>query len=153
MEEVLKLRVIEQKEDKSKHEYASDDCQLLLKMYDDFYPKIGFNIPWVGYFVTRDEQIIGSCGFVGAPRDGSVELAYWTFKEFEGLGVASFACKELIEIANRAHPGITLEAKTEPRHNASTRILEKNKFVFTKIVQDTEIGDAWFWVRKAESEE
>ena len=39
MERVLKLRVIEQKEDKSKHEYASDDCQLLLKMYDDFYPK------------------------------------------------------------------------------------------------------------------
>lgn len=151
MEGVMKLRVIERNEDKSNPDYASDDCQLLLKMYDDFYQKIGFNIPWVGYFVMRDEQIIGSCGFVGSPKDGSVELAYWTFKEFEGQGVASFACKELIEIANSAHPGITLEAKTEPRHNASTRILEKNKFVFTKIVQDEEIGDAWFWVRRVKS--
>lgn len=68
-------------------------------MYDDFYAKIGFNIPWVGYFVVRENQIVGSCGFVGQPKDGKVEIAYWTFKEFEGQGIASLACKELVKIA------------------------------------------------------
>lgn len=139
------LRPITLQENKSNESYASDDCQQLLSMYDDFYPKIGFNFPWVGYFVVRQDQIVGSCGFTGQPKDGKVEIAYWTFKEFEGQGIASFACKELISIAYQADPGLTITAKTAPEHNASTSILENNNFVFAEIVKDEEIGDAWFW--------
>jgi hypothetical protein len=40
---------------------------------------------------------------------------------------------------------VIITAKTAPEHNASTKILEKNNFVFTEIVQDEEIGDAWLW--------
>lgn len=142
----MNLRPINLNEDKSKQEYASPDCQQLLKMYDDFYPIIGFNSPWVGYFVVRKDKIVGSCGFVGQPKEGKVEIAYWTFKEFEGQGIASFACKELINIAKLTNPNLTITAKTAPEHNASTKILENNNFVFTEIVQDDEIGDAWLWV-------
>jgi RimJ/RimL family protein N-acetyltransferase len=141
----MKLRPITLNEDKTNEAYASDDCQQLLQMYNDFYPKIGFNIPWVGYFIVRQEKVVGSCGFVGQPKDGKVELAYWTFKEYEGQGIASFACKELVSIANRTNPVVTITAKTAPEKNASTRILENNNFVFTEIVQDHEIGDAWLW--------
>jgi hypothetical protein len=38
------------------------------------------------------------------------------------------------------HKKIT--AKTAPQENASTKILRKNGFTFSKIVQDEEIGDA-----------
>lgn len=100
------------------------------------------------HFIFSQKQIVGSCGFTGQPRDGRVELAYWTFKEFEGKGIASFACKELISIAYKAAPHITIIAKTAPEHNASTKILQNNDFLFTEIVQDDEIGDAWLWVHK-----
>lgn len=144
----MNLKPITLQEDKSNETYASADCQQLLSMYDDFYPKIGFNIPWVGYFVIRQDKIVGSCGFVGRPKDGKVEVAYWTFKEFEGQGIASFACKELVSIAYRTDPSLTVTAKTLPEHNASTKILENNNFIFTEIVQDDKIGDAWFWTHK-----
>lgn len=144
----MELRSIRVQEDKSNIEYASPDCQMLLGMYEDFYPIKGFNLPWVGYFVIKDDIIVGSCGFVGQPSDGKVELAYWTFKEFEGQGIASFACQELKKIAAQHDPSLTIIAKTAPEKNASTKILEKNDFVFTEIVQDEEIGEAWLWTHK-----
>jgi RimJ/RimL family protein N-acetyltransferase len=144
----MNLRVIERHEDKTNEAYNSSECQQLLEAYEDFYTKIGFDLPWVGYFVMRDEKIVGSCGFVGRPKDGDVEIAYWTFKEFEGQGIASFACQELVSIAHKADQGVRVTAKTAPENNASTKILEKNGFVFKEIVQDHEIGDAWLWIRK-----
>ena len=144
----MNLRPITLQEDKSNEAYASADCQQLLNMYDDFYPQTGFNPPWVGYFVVKQNRVVGSCSFVGQPQNGKVEVAYWTFKEFEGQGVASFACKQLVSIASQADPGVTITAKTAPEHNASTRILENNNFAFTRIVQDEEIGDAWLWTYK-----
>jgi hypothetical protein len=142
------LRPITLNENKSDACYASPDCQQLLTMYHGFYPKIGFHIPWIGYFVIRQCEIVGSCGFVGPPKDGKVEIAYWTFKAFEGQGIASFACKELVTIAYEADPGLTITAKTAPEENASTKILAKNNFVFTGMVHDDEIGNAWLWTHK-----
>jgi RimJ/RimL family protein N-acetyltransferase len=100
----------------------------------------------VGYVVVRDEVIVGSCSFTGAPKNGKVELAYWTFKEFEGQGIATFACKELVTIARKTDPTVSITAKTEPRKNSSTKVLEKSGFVFSEVVQDEEIGSAWLWV-------
>lgn len=144
----MKLIPITQQEDKTKELYASEQCQMLLAMCDDFYEKVGYNIPWVGYFIIKQDKIVGSCSFVGEPKDGKVELAYWTFKEFEGQGIASFACKKLVAIAMQADPSLTITAKTAPERNASTKILENNHFAFKEIVQDDEIGDAWLWVHK-----
>ena len=54
-------------------------------------------------------------------------------------------CKQLISIARSTDPKIIITAKTAPGHNASTKILQNNGFTFTEIIQDDEIGDAWFW--------
>lgn len=143
---LVELKVIAKQEDKRSEIYASADCQQLISMYEDFYSKIGFSIPWVGYFVVRQNEIVGSCGFVGQPENGQVEIAYWTFKAFEGQGIASFACKELISIAFQMDPTLTITAKTAPEYNASAKILENNGFLFSEVVQDHEIGDAWFWI-------
>lgn len=145
----MELKPIELNLDKTNNVYRSDDCQMLLKAYEEYYPKIGYHFPWVGYFVVRDNQIVGSCGFTGQPTDGKVEIAYWTFKDFEGQGIASFSCKELVFISQQYDPTIIITAKTAPEQNASTNILEKNGFVFTEIVQDEEIGDAWLWTLKS----
>jgi len=144
----LQLSPISLNEDKTKAIYASDDCQMLLQMWEEFYPAIGFHLPWVGYVVKQNDTIIGSCAFTGPPKNNKVELSYWTFKQHEGKGIASFACKELIKLARAAKPDVIITAKTAPEHNASTKILQKNGFVFSGVVQDHEIGDAWEWVLK-----
>lgn len=141
----MELKTIELDTDKSNEIYGSDECQMLLKTYDEYYVKIGFNLPWVGYFVVRENQIVGSCGFTGQPKERKVEIAYWTFKAFERQGIASFSCKELIQISQKTDPTIIITAKTAPEYNASTKILQNNRFIYTEIVQDEEIGDAWLW--------
>jgi ribosomal-protein-alanine N-acetyltransferase len=144
----LILEPINTDEDKSKEIYSSEDCQLILKMYEDYYPKIGYNFPLVGYFVKRDEQIVGACGFIGPPVNNRVEIGYGTFKEFEGQGIAGFACKQLISIAKNTISNVIITAKTAPESNASTKILQRNGFVYSGIVQDHDIGDAWEWILK-----
>ncbi len=139
------LHPLTNSEDNSLPLYNSADCQQLLEMYKDYYPKVGYNPPWTGYIIIRAEMVVGSCGFVSPPNDGRVEIAYWTFKENEGQGIASFACSALIKIAKAHNPSIMITAKTEPMLNASTKILEKNGFVKMRVVQDHEIGDAWEW--------
>ncbi len=142
----MQLRVLQQHENKNDSLFQSANCQTLLEMYEAYYPQTGFHVPWVAYLILEGNQVLGSCGFTGQPKNGQVEIAYWTFKAFEGRGVASFACQQLIHIAHSADPKITITAKTAPEHNASTKILEKNSFRFKEVVQDEEIGDAWLWV-------
>ena len=84
----MELKAIEINLDKTADFYDSDDCQMLLQSYEEYYPKIGYNLPWIGYFVVRDNQIVGSCGFTGQPKEGKVEIVYWTFKDYEGQGIA-----------------------------------------------------------------
>lgn len=142
------LKAIELNADKNNKMYSSDHCQILLNMYDDYYQEIGYHLPWIGYFVLRENQIVGSCGFKGQPKEGIVEIAYWTFDEYEGQGISTFSCSELIKISQAFDPSIQITATTAPEHNASTKILQKNGFTYDGIVQDHEIGDAWLWSLK-----
>lgn len=144
----MELRPIELNIDKSKDIYASENCQMLLKIYDGYYREIGYNFPWVGYFVIKENQIVGSCGFKGGPKDGKVEIAYWTFENYEGQGISTFSCKQLVTISQEFDSEIIVTATTLPENNASTKILQKNGFEYTGIVQDHEIGDAWLWTYK-----
>ncbi|MGZ3920277.1 MAG: GNAT family N-acetyltransferase [Bacteroidia bacterium] len=69
-------------------------------------------------------------------------------KNLKGRGISTFSCRSLIEIARRENPSLIIKAKTAPENNASTKILQRNGFVYSGIVQDHEIGDAWEWVLK-----
>ena len=141
----LTLEPIRLDQDRTKHAYASEDCQHVFKMWEAYYPKIGFHLPWIGYFVKLDHQIVGCCAYTGPPVNNTVEISYWTFKEFEGQGIATGSCRQLIAIAKAEDPSIRIIAKTAPEKNASTTILERCGFAFSGVVQDHEIGDAWEW--------
>lgn len=142
----MEFQIIELDLDETEQRFASEHCQQLIQSMKDFYPTIGFHKPWVGYFVVENQEIVGTGSFTGQPQEGSVEIAYWTFKEHEGKGIASFACKQLIAITRATDPSLIITAKTAPEKNASTKILQNNGFQFTEIVQDHEIGDAWLWI-------
>ena len=121
----------------------------MLHVWKEFYPKIGFNFPWIGYFIQNDaNMVVGTCALILEANKQRAEISYFTFSEFEGLGIATNACKMLINIARQTNLNIIIFAKTAPEKNASVRILEKNRFIFHKIVTDHEIGEAWEWVLK-----
>jgi GNAT superfamily N-acetyltransferase len=94
------------------------------------------------------EVIVGTCGFKAPPDDdGVVEIAYFTFPDFEGRGCGSAMAIGLVERARRAVGVRRLRAHTLPERNASTRILEKAGFDFLGEVIDPEDGPVWRWER------
>lgn len=142
----MQLKPILIDEDASQELYNNPDCQLIFTAYPAYYYEVGYHPPWIGYFVLRNHEVVGVGGFTGQPVDGRVEIAYSTFKQFEGQGIASITCKLLLDIVRIADPTLVITAKTAPEQNASARILAKHGFQHTRTVQDHEIGDAWEWI-------
>lgn len=125
---------------------SSPECKEILDVYKSYYPKIGFELPWIGYFIIDEGAVVGTCSFTGKPVDNRVEIAYYTFPAYERKGYATWACKELVKLAKQYKPDVIVTAKTAPEENPSTAILRKNGFKQDGIVQDDEIGNAWHWI-------
>jgi ribosomal-protein-alanine N-acetyltransferase len=111
----------------------------------ELYQRVGFQPPSIGYLVLHDGNIVGTCAFTAPPREDKVEIAYFTFPEFEGRGVATAMARELIVIARAAVPAIIVTARTLPQRNASNSILEKLGFRFFATIDHPEDGKVWEW--------
>ncbi|MGB9156079.1 MAG: GNAT family N-acetyltransferase, partial [Chthoniobacterales bacterium] len=57
------------------------------------------------FLVFETDTIVGTCAFRSPPRSGGVEIAYFTFPEFEGRGFATETARHLIQIAKDTEPG------------------------------------------------
>lgn len=125
------------------------DCLEILKVYPDYYNRVGFNPPWIGYMAERDNEFMGCGGFKGKPRDSKIEIAYGTFKKYEGQGIGTEICRQLVLLSIKADPSIRITARTLPENNASVRILKRNGFEFIGTVFDEEDGNVWEWEFKA----
>lgn len=101
--------------------------------------------PWLGYLAELDGVLVGSCAFKTPPREGAVEIAYFTFPENEGRGIATAMARELIALAHAADPSVCVFAQTLPRPSASTHILQRLGFVHTRDVQHPDDGLVWEW--------
>lgn len=122
------------------------NCRSVFPMQQAFYEAIGnYEPPWIGYFVELNEQWVGTCAFKGAPQDRSVEIAYYTFEPFEGQGIGTEMCRQLVQIAQTTNPEVRVTARTLPEANASTSILQKNGFRLLGAVEDPEDGTVWEW--------
>ena len=112
----------------------------------ELYQKRGSVPPWLGYLCRNGSQcVVGTAAFVGPPASGAVEIAYHTFPEFEGLGIATAMAHQLVEIARQADPSLRIIAFTSPENNVSTRILERIGFGRAGDGGDEEIGPTWRW--------
>ena len=121
-------------------------CQETLLMCIDFYKRVGFQPPWICYYVEDSGELVGSGAFKGAPKDGAVEIAYGTFEHQRQKGVGTAICKLLVETSLAADPTIKVTARTLPEENFSTSILKKNEFTLSGPVIDPEDGEVWEWV-------
>jgi ribosomal-protein-alanine N-acetyltransferase len=109
------------------------------------YETAGFVRPWIGYLALEGGVCVGTCAFKSAPRDGSVEIAYFSFLGNEGRGVATRMAAALIAIARRADPQVAIKAQTLPEENASTAVLRKLGFEQVGVVEHPEDGTVWEW--------
>lgn len=119
---------------------AREVAAVLVRGYDS-----GFVPPWIGYLASDAGVPVGLCAFKGPPRDGAVEIAYFTFPAHEGRGVATRMARELIALARATDPAIRVRAQTLPSENASTRILRKLGFGHARDVAHPEDGLVWEW--------
>jgi [ribosomal protein S5]-alanine N-acetyltransferase len=129
----------------------NSSCQEILKMSVDFYKVVGFNPPWICYFVKKNGMLIGSGGIKGKPKNETIEIGYGTFEEYRHQGIGTEICKELIDISLKEDPNVRITARTLPEMNHSAKILAKNNFIFIGTVQDPEDGLVWEWEYKTSS--
>lgn len=111
----------------------------------DFFNKIGYNPPWIGYFVQIGDDLVGGAAFKGKPINGRVEIAYGVEPNYQHQGIGTAICWQLVELALQTDATVTVTARTLPEENYSTRILAKNNFVFCGTVWDEEDGEVWEW--------
>ena len=109
------------------------------------YETAGFTEPWIGYFAVRGSTLVGTCSFKSPPSDGRVEIAYCTFPEFEGQGVATTMAREIVALAVSRAPELIVAAQTLPEPNASHRILEKIGFRHVSTLDHPDDGEVWEW--------
>jgi [ribosomal protein S5]-alanine N-acetyltransferase len=120
-------------------------CKETLSMCIEFYKRVGFNPPWICYYVEENGKLVGNAAFKGKPINNSVEIAYGTMDGHQQKGIGTRICKHLVELSLATDPSVRITARTLPENNFSTKILEKNNFILLGIVNDPEDGDVWEW--------
>ncbi len=141
MEFVAIKETIEENEEFLTHPDVKDNVYQTI----EFYKKVGFILPWIGYCVKKENIIVGMAGFKGQPVDGKVEISYGTNEQFRQKGIGTEICKSMVELSKRTNPEIIITARTLPETNYSTRILEKCGFEFQGTTNDKDDGDVWEW--------
>lgn len=113
----------------------------------DLYAQTGATEPWLSYFALReaDNALVGTCAFKSAPVQGLVEIAYFTFPDYEGQGIGKVMARELLKIAFNEYEIQAVLAHTLPEENASTAILRSRGFALIEAVEDPDDGTVWRW--------
>lgn len=86
----------------------------------------GESDPRWGTFLGVDpdtHQVVGTCGYRGAPHGGRVEIAFWTFPPYEGRGWATAMARALVERALKDPDVGTVLAHTLPERAPATSVL------------------------------
>jgi RimJ/RimL family protein N-acetyltransferase len=126
------------------------DCQDSLYMCIDFYKKVGFNPPWICYYVQLEGALVAAAAFKGKPVNGKVEIAYGTFPPYQQQGIGARIAHALVQLSLKTDQSVTITARTLAEENYSTRILRKNNFQLLGTVTDEEDGEVWEWVYEAQ---
>ncbi len=124
---------------------VNPDCKDSLNMCIDFYKRVGFNPPWICYYVELDGQLVAAAAFKGKPVDNKVEIAYGTFPQYQNKGIGTRIADTLVKLALKTDPLVRVTAQTLMEENYSTKILRKNNFVIIGTAIDEDEGEVWEW--------
>jgi RimJ/RimL family protein N-acetyltransferase len=123
------------------------EAEGVLQATSELYESVGFQPPWICYVAVTNDGVVGTCGFKAPPRDGRVEIAYFTFPGHEGKGVATQMAGQLLLIAQETKQSLIVAAQTLPDRNASHRVLEKLGFTCKGSLEHGEDGTVLEWQR------
>lgn len=112
----------------------------------ELYAAVGYVPPWIGYLGFVAGECVGTCAFKSPPKGNRIEIAYYTFPQFEGRGHATSMASALMDIAFNAMPGILLVAHTRAEESAATGVLSKLGFHLTGRGHDRDDGEVWEWM-------
>lgn len=122
-------------------EAASQILQAMRRHYEKF----GYESPWIGYLAVEGRQCRGFGVFRGAPEGQRLEMAWYTFPEFRGRGVATALVRQLIRLARGQDPQLTLLVQTPAASTAASDVLEKFGFRLDGEQPDPDEGRIWEW--------
>jgi RimJ/RimL family protein N-acetyltransferase len=117
----------------------------ILKQTVDMYASTGFEKPWISYLAIDEDTPVGMCSFKSPPVDERVEIAYFTFPNQEGRGIATAMASRLVTMAREHSETLRIAAQTPPRRSASHRVLEKLGFQSVGAVEHPEDGTVLEW--------
>ncbi len=117
----------------------------ILQAMRQHYAKFGFEPPWVGYLALEGRQCRGFGVFRGAPEKQHVEMAWYTFPEFRGRGVATALVRQLVRLARGQDARLTLLVQTPAASTAASDVLEKFGFSLIGEQPDPDEGRVWEW--------
>lgn len=109
------------------------------------YTRTGFQEPWIAYVAVDDGITVGTCAFKTPPQDGIVEIAYFTFPQYENKGFATQMARQLTDMALATNSELRVIARTLPIDGPSASVLRKNGFVKTGEILHPEDGLVWEW--------
>ncbi|MEO8262251.1 MAG: GNAT family protein [Pseudolysinimonas sp.] len=123
--------------------------------WPEFPEAIGFTIDrlqshpheadWWMHFFLVNGLLVGSGGFVGRPRHGSVEIGYEIAPGFRGKHYGTGAAAALVAKAFEAREVNSVVAHTLTHENPSTMVLERLGFANEGEVKDVQAGKVWRW--------
>ena len=121
------------------------DCQESIYMCVDFYKRVGFNPPWICYYVQQEGALVAAAAFKGKPVNGKVEIAYGTFPQYQQKGIGARLADTLVQLSLKTDPSVRITARTLMEENYSVRLLRKNNFKLLGTIMDDEDGEVWEW--------
>ena len=110
--------------------------------------------PWTRYLAWADGQVVGGGGFTGPPRQGRVEIGYFTLPGQQRQGHGRRTASALLALAWAADASLTVIAHTrhaprQGRHNtdaaASAHILLSLGFGPPRPARASRVGPVWRW--------
>ena len=125
---------------------TSEQLKEILLSTQNFYRSVGYAEPWISYWGCHADRLVGVCSFKAKPKNDKVEIAYYTFPEFEGRGFATSMAKQLIELCYDTNPQLTITAQTAKGQGPSQRILENLGFRCLGSIRDLQDGEVLEWV-------
>lgn len=127
---------------------APDLVDEIGRAHASMYAAEGFTPPWIGYFAVDEGRCVGCCSFKSPPKNGEVEIAYFTFPPFEGRRYATNMAERLVALAGQTDPTVNVTAQTLPDESPSTAILRRLHFELIGTVDHPEDGPVWHWRRE-----
>jgi [ribosomal protein S5]-alanine N-acetyltransferase len=90
---------------------------------------------WFGWYALAASEgsaapvLVGSGGFMGPPKNGTVDIGYSVLTQFQGQGFATEMVGALLRWALRQPGVVRVAAQTEWANPASVRVLTKVGFI------------------------